>query len=412
MAIGKAGARGGTGSLGALGKAQGPLASLYLGQVATRSYIPNGAHSSATKCMTRTAHFSRDAISSVQIVIPGFYVQTVSSSPAAGGNNEIAAGSDVTATASIEYNDGSFSPNFTFGGSGSGTVPSGGMLTSDALAVTIPTNTKFYVRIYRTGLAGTMVLTFVNGPTGAGAAVGDGLIANTVATDMTQGGVVTSAGTLTMTPVAIIAQTRKASVYLVGDSRCMGSRDVFDATGDTGELARSIGPTLAYINAGIPANTVTGYNASHTNMLSLAQYCSHVISQGGINDLRTGLLTSAQMMTQWQSLWALFGGKPVYQSGVAPATSSTDSFQTVGAQTTHASNPQRTGANDLIRAVPSPLAGYFEVPDVVESSRNSGLWQADGVTAQKYTSDGLHEQPFSYLLVKTSGAINPALFTR
>jgi lysophospholipase L1-like esterase len=77
-------------------------------------------------------------------------------------------------------------------------------------------------------------------------------------------------------------------------------------------------------------------------------------------------------------------GLPVFQNTITPSTTSTDSWATTGNQTPESSNAVRVQVNDWIRTVPSPLSGYFEIADLAETARNSGIWKAG------YTSDGLH----------------------
>ena len=77
--------------------------------------------------MGRSYHVAMDNISSLQLVLIGE--------------------ANASDTASIEYPAGTFT-QVKFGGSATGTVPSGGILTSDSVSVTIPKGATFYVRRY------------------------------------------------------------------------------------------------------------------------------------------------------------------------------------------------------------------------------------------------------------------------
>lgn len=49
----------------------------------------------------------------------------------------------------------------------------------------------------------------------------------------------------------------------------------------------------------------------------------------------------------------------------------------------------------------------FEIADVVETARDSGIWLAPG-----YTPDGVHDTNTANLAIQASGNINPAVFVR
>ena len=106
----------------------------------------------------------------------------------------------------------------------------------------------------------------------------------------------------------------------------------------------------------------------------------------------------------------------MYQTTVTPQTTSTDAWVTTANQTVTAVHARRIGLNDWIRdgapfdtatglavAVGAtgstivragtrahPLKGFFEIADIVETSRNSGIWKAG------WTTDGLHPNATGY----------------
>lgn len=151
----------------------------------------------------------------------------------------------------------------------------------------------------------------------------------------------------------------------------------------------------------------------------------HVICEYGINDLFGGGSTSADvkqwLVTGWREMADM--GAKVWQTTLTPVASSTDSFATTTNQTANALHPRRIEVNDWIRAgapidpatkapvaigtggalvagqAGHPLSGYHEIADVVESSRNSGLWKVDGTAFAYVKADGLHPTTKSHILM-------------
>ena len=74
----------------------------YTGLVATRCLAPISLNTTNKQLMTRSPHYSRTDITSLQIVIPNWYVNPSST------HAEIGSGADATVTASIEYPENTF----------------------------------------------------------------------------------------------------------------------------------------------------------------------------------------------------------------------------------------------------------------------------------------------------------------
>lgn len=350
----------------------------YLGQVATRSYIPQTPVGGLQQMMSRSYHFARDTISSMQLVLYGE--------------------STSTHTTAIEYPVGTFT-QVKFGGAVQGTFPVGGMLVSDSITVSIPKNSKFFVRQYHVAPTNNgITTTAIDTTNGDSITYGaSGVI------DQTMGGTVSnSGGSVMLYPAAIIGMTKLPSVYCTGDSRCRG---LYDTPGDTGEIAQSIAAAgFAYINGGRDSQKAQSFGTLFPNDATLMNYCSHVINQMGINDLNGGR-TSAQILADLQSMRNLAPTKPWYQCTIIPDTTSTDSWVTTANQTVVASNAQHVLLNQAIRAVPSWATGIFDTCSALESSQDSGLWAAPPIIS----TDGLHENPAGYALIRTTGKINTSL---
>jgi lysophospholipase L1-like esterase len=378
---------------------------VYLGQVATKSRIPANLSTTNKQFNSRSHHKARCTITSLQIELPNWYWARK------GDLLEHGSGGTITYKASVEYPAGTFTA-FTFSASSSVVVANNTSVLSDAATVTIPDGASFWIRVF--AVAATAIV-FVDGetvPSSRQCDTGNGeamAFAASGLSDQTTSGTITATVSTDAAPIfaptAIVAYTTRPSVLLIGDSRDWGYYDAFDSSGDLGEIARSIGPSYGYINAGSAGDNMPNFISSHTNRVALKQYCSHVLTENGINDLRFGGAglnqSAATAFANMQTLWGYFAGKTIFASTISPNSASSDGWATTGNQTVNANAANIAAYNDLLRATPSPLAGYFEVADTVESARNSGKWKAS------QTSDGLHPNPTGYQTIKTSGAVDP-----
>ena len=397
--------------------------SQYLGMIATKTFVPISLNTSNKQLMSRSPHYARDAITSLQVVLGNWYWDRVTT------KTELGSGGTATYTASIEYPAGVFT-QIKFGGAvTSSAVANGANISSDATAVAIPAGAKFWVRVFCTASAGIVYSGgFVSSGTGASAvnftasdvAQGHALTYGASGlSDQTMGGTVVNSGSTAATypayaPLAIIAATKVPSVFLAGDSRCMGTGDTFDASGDLGELARSIGPSLPYINMGSHGDTLLSAKSNYSKRGALAAYCSHIATEYGINDLSAGggNSTGPAVFANLQALFTVLpAGLPLFASTIMARTASSDSWATAGGQTVDGDNAERVNYNNNIRTTASPLAGFFESADATETARNSGILKTTGA-ANAYTADGVHLFQAGQLLIKNSGAVNPAVFVR
>jgi hypothetical protein len=339
--------------------------------------------------MTRTGHISRASITSLQVIWPGLVTPE---STVAGTH---------TLTASIEYPAGTFT-QVKFSGVASGTVPAGGQLMSDAVTVTIPDGSTFWVRSY--WVSDTQILYADNVLT---TVFGDGCeFGASGITDKTMSGTVALSLNVGYMPIAIIGTTTKPSLLLLGDSICMGYADSFNGTdpGDKGILARSIGPSFGYINAGCIGELAQGYVTTNAKRTALATYCTHIVTQYGINDL-VNSRTAAQLKTDMQSIIALTA-KPTYVATLTPKSGSTDTWATTGNQTADATvTAPRVTYNASVRTGLVGAAGFFEIGDAVENVRDTDIWKAG------YTGDGLHPNRTGNVAIVSANAIPTATFT-
>lgn len=369
-----------------------PAATTYLGQVATRSAMQQDFNAGITKMMCRTHHRSRDAIANPTLIFANWY-----------GKTEQAPGGAATITASIEYPSGTFT-QVTFSGSATGTIPNGGQLTSDPVPVSIPDDAKFYVRSFYQNAAGS---TYCG--RGGDTTNGDHITYGAGAVDATMSDPLPtlSSANIMYPPVAILGLTKRPSVYIAGDSRGFGNTDIPNTSlGLIGEVARSVGPSRAFINGSCSGETAAEFVANRANRTALYGYCSHVVCEYGINDINGGA-TAAATKANLAAVKALFPSKPVWQTTLAPETNSTDSWATTINQTALATESVRTTVNGTIRTNALGFNGVYEVADIMETARDSGIWKAPN-----YTGDGIHETNTANIAIVTAGIIDPSVYTR
>lgn len=374
----------------------GKTGSVYTGFVATRGAIPFALSAGLQSLNSRKSHIARDNITSLQLVYGNWFASNTPSWAEAGS------GATLTFKAAIEYPAGTFT-RVNFSGSASASVANTVTVTSDATTVAIPLGARFWTR------------TFVQNQSGAnGLLIGD---ANDIAydsinvsagvlSDLTMGGTVTNNQVfVSYGPIAIIGQTRKPSVLIIGDSRVVTSNVTPNANSDNGEVAMNIGTSYGYSSISGSGWSVNDYAVSATQyrLNATMQYASHIVLQLGINDVVRKARTDLQLRADIATLLALLPvGVPVWSTTMPPYSN--------GSNTGPASVPQnaeRVSNNNWRRTVPTGFSGNFEVANVLEVSPNGGYW---GNVA--WTSDFLHETALGLSVLFSSGAVNPSSFHR
>lgn len=365
-------------------------------QFATACYVPRetlavAGVTTATQMMSRSPHFARAAVTKLKVAIPNWRWNTST-------HIEEGVGGTPTCEASIEYPAGTFT-RVQFSGADVGNLPNGSCLLSDEVALTIPKDAWFGVRIFRSGFTpGEVPITLQRN-----SALGEAAAYGTSVTNMVMGGTISNTGSPQFRPCAIITNQNLKAPLLIGDSRCFGVGDTGDSSGDMGELARSFGPDVGYINAGVGSDRAQWWLNSYANRAAMAQWCSHVVSQIAVNDLGGGQ-TAANILNYVKSIRAVFSGMPFYTATVPVAQPN------AGAQATY--NAARVSYNNLLRAGVAEFTGYFENADALEgSSYNSGVTVRDGgwiAVAANY-SDLLHESQTGYLAIKNSASVRASM---
>jgi hypothetical protein len=306
----------------------------------------------------------------------------------------------VIYTGSLEYPIGTFT-RVTFGGSASVTVGTNQTVMSDVIPTILPTNAVYRCRTY--------VWTYTNcafptpyqiNPFGGFV---DYYLLGTNAADWTMSatnGLQT--GTLygycpivVGSRVGIANATPITSVSLIGDSRIAGI-SYFPT-----KLVQLGIPTICMAAPGNSFETESNvliWDAPVTSQASTA-----IICQLDVNSIY-GNADTFQQLTNAFIGWALpqiKAGKKVYLCTCTPYTTSSDGWTTLVNQTLYGTgNPVRVQWNNWVRQGANGLiSGYFELADIVESSRDSGLWS---VVSGDITSDGLHPNTLGYAILGTN----------
>ena len=390
-----------------------PVLPSYLGQVATRSYAPNNIATGFKSGNGQTFHVARDEISSLQVAYANWYQSSTV--------HEAGPGGGLTITASIQYPiaanpDTGVWQRFTWAGQpGTGIIPDGATSAlSDLLKLLspIPRGAAFLLRWHAEASAQIPFWQFTGSNSAGYNQIAEGNSTAGFYSDKTTGGSIASGTSANnLYPVLIVSQTARPSLYLLGDSRVHGIGDTFDATGHTGELARSLGDHFGYLNMGCPSETLQGWLANNSRRRALIPYFSHMVGNMSINDIAAGRST-AQLAADIAAAAALgkAAGKKVLWATISP--SATGTWSTVGGQTVSAANAQRYGVNNLLRA--RQVAGVddiFDVAGAVETGLNSGLWavEHDGTAGVALTSDGIHPNYAGYQRIRRSRAVDPAV---
>ncbi len=351
----------------------------YLGSVATRASVPNNFGAASGVYTNRTYHRSRDAITSLRVAWAN---KSLNSTGEAQNGTQ-------TQLGEVEYGAGVFTPAAWSSASSvvaaAGTVP-----LSDAVSVSIPDDTDFWIASKLTGSVNVLYADGTQKLLSAGDAQQSG------GTNMHS---VANNGTNVTFPALIVANTTKRSILGVGDSRFVGLQDQTDAgrKGNNGDFETAFSPNYGTIRYGATGLTAGNFNASHALAVTLGGYVTDVVYNLGINDIIAGT-SAASLAALTAANIAFFTalGLRVWLTTLQPAeVTTTDFYATTGNQTVGAHNAARVTYNNMIRSGSiAGAAGYFEFADLVESARDSGKYKVDG-TANKYTSDGAHLTPFA-----------------
>jgi lysophospholipase L1-like esterase len=361
--------------------------------------IPKGFYSTNKQVQTRTAWYCRDNITSVRLVLPNFFVPDAFTSGYF-KYTETPLGSIATWTASIEYPSGTFTQvTFQNGATSGKAFTDNSYVVSDVIPVTIPAGALAWVRLFMNNSSGAFFSTDQGTGTSVvqNVALGDACeAAASGLTDKTMGGTITNgAAGNALTPLAILAVSSVPSPFIIGDSKCYGQADTSNANGDAGQIARSIGPSLPYINGGVQGDYASAFVVpkASTNRIDLAKrYFTSVICQYGFNDVHNFNVSVTDTYEALQEIWSNFPN--VFQTTISAKTNAANTVP-------DATNTKSQNLNALIRAIPFGLTSVFDIASMTD---NGSLW-----LQASYTSDGTHESVSGYLTEQNSGVINASV---
>lgn len=336
--------------------AQG-IPSLYVGQVATRSFMPRNVLTGANLWqMTRSFHVARDNIVNPKLCNADWYV----------ANNVEHAEGAGTIKQSIEFPAGTF----TVANENSGGPTAFNGLTCLTYNISIPNGASFWVRTLIQSSNGIVFKNYQSNQT-SGQALGEGWENGSgTATDKTTTGTV-SPNVITYMPVLIVAPTRKPSFLIVGDSRQEGGAEtITDATGDVGETVRAIGRVDAYASISESGQLLNGYlTNSHTLRDALYPFFSHVVDAYGINDLASGGWSAAQLAAGRSTFAALYPSKIVIGTTLAPYVTTSDGFFTTANEGLGTNQPKVRDFNVLERAGLAGESFTWDIADAIDPYR-------------------------------------------
>lgn len=390
-----------------------PVLPSYLGQVATRSYPPNNIATGFRSGNGQTFHVARDDISALQVAYANWYQNSTV--------HEAGSGGALTVGASIQYPIAADPSTGTWQRFTWSSAPNTGAIADGAtsalsdrrpLATPIPRGAAFLLRWHAEAATQIPFWQFTGANSAAYNQIAEANATPGFYADKTLGGAI-AAGTSAnnLYPLLILGETTRPSLYLLGDSRTYGLGDSFDASGHTGELARTLGEHFGYLNFGCPSETLQGWLANSSRRRALLPYFSHVIGNMSINDIAAGR-TSAQLCADIASAATIgkAAGKAVVWTTISPT--STGTWASVAGQTASSANGQRSAVNDRLRA--RQIAGVdavFDIAAAIETGPNSGVWMVehDGTAGVALTTDGIHANYAGYQRIKRSRAVDPAL---
>lgn len=377
-----------------------PIQIPYLGNVATRCYVPNGTTGNTkVRCVTR--HTATDTITALKLVFANW----------ASTSSEAGNGGTCAYTAAIEYPQGTINGQVTFNASPQGIAAVASTLVSDLIpmAVPIPKRANFWVRTYAVNAGATMWTMNQLGSTLVDKLDVGSLIDHTMNPNVA----IAAATTSIVAPAAILGYTANPTVGLLGDSMMQGSHDT-NSSGDYEQgLCRTVGKVAGYINAACSGEQASssGFIGAHTKRVALLQLANptHVFCAYGRNDLNAGR-TGAQLLADIATIAGYFPGVPFFQTTLPPETTSTDSWVTTGNQTVTAHEADRLIFNASVRnGTIAGLHGYFDIEAALESSYRSGLWRVQpgsiAPATAAFTDDGIHPIRTGYLSIQAANAV-------
>jgi len=323
------------------------------------------------------------------------------------GNTETAPGGVATVSAAVSYSN--VITQLQFAGGQYTNIPNGQMAASLVTTIPlIPVGGVGYFRTFYTNGAGVILNQNGTGPLEYS---GFGATGTDQSTNISIPGSI-GAGNYSYGPLAILGNTTKASVLILGDSRDWGVGDGPEEGPTTippftRGIARLFVPYYPFCNLSCPGDIWTSYTGP-TNRMFFTNFATVIWTDLGINEYSGG--SPSLLVNHATNFYRLFS-MPVCVETISPRSTSTDGFFTTANQTPAASDNYRTNFNSMLRAHTMPNVSHFlDVARLTESDsvagQNSGIWNVwattnfDGAGSQSLTNmtaDGTHGDYFGVL---------------
>jgi hypothetical protein len=301
--------------------------------------------------------------------------------------------------AAIEYPLGATRQPLLFGGNASsGAVANEDVAFSDylTLATPIPKGGIFRVWFYLTMPAGVLIRTVGADTATYGDVTSLGTSGSPAANTVLSGSAPGSNIDAGYVPVAaVIGQTVNKSVIVVGDSIAWagvgaGGPDIPEnINGRIGIICHGFPDDLPFLNLASSGALATNMLATSTGRQQLYPYCSHMVDESGVNDVSNNTEV-ATIIAAKSGIAAAFPSRvKKYCTTLGPTrASSTDGFTTVANQSIDAAHKATAdGFNAAVRAGVAGFDGYFEIGDVLSTSRDSGKWPLTTYTTVRAVTD-------------------------
>lgn len=298
----------------------------------------------------------------------------------------------------------------TFNGQVGGTVAPGGFLTSDHLPLNLARGTIVFLRTYVS--AGTWYATHISGgQIGNGGSNASNLTLSTSTSTASQNagaqyGPMGVLGTVADGTAAVLIQGDSIA-HGYGDAGTFVGHDPNDVTrSGGGYLQRALVGKVGYANIAFPGDKAAQFAvpAGYLRRMFFARYATHAVVEYPRNDISDEV---ALATTQANLLKILLGdtrrGLKIVLTTCTPKTSSTDNWRTAAGQSPNTANaesirvayntwlrdgapmdaanalaalPTGTSSGTAVRigATGHPVSAYWEITDLVETARNSGVW--------------------------------------
>jgi hypothetical protein len=306
--------------------------------------------------------------------------------------------SSISVSAALEYPVGTMTPLFDESGNRDIAIAGGGigaaLLSS---GVTIPNGAVYYIRTrcLSSGGDGSIARAYIHNATYEGGTVQGYMGATNDGSDYTLSGIQPTLTGKAYGPTAICSREtgNKSRFFAIcGDSISRGGQSGGVSFSEVGIAAAGYGYiNVAFSGAKIQSNTIMTLRRNLMKALGVTD----IVMNYPVNDLINSR-TVAQIQTDFTTLWANLksdGIQKIIQATCTPNTIDATSPGTILTTPTGAFTgggaSYRSQCNAWLRSIvgQSQKPDYiFEFADVLESSRDSGLW----LNPTTNTSDGLH----------------------